>query len=737
MRKRERLGNGRAALVGLILLLPQFGAGSPAQESGEGGGTVEELVGELKRSTDRAEPAVVQKLSGLRTRAALDGLLEAYGLMSTTWMRREIVRALPQFDGVPDAELPALQKLMDVATQADEPELRVAAIDGLGQCRSQGKNFLALIVDSPADDSVRERAMVNHVSLATDEDRPWYIELYERKESEKDPKEKKTRKDRKKGDAEPEKKKVHSLNTIRFMAFEAVKRGMSADDLEKALGDKYPKIRAAALEQLEVLGSKNLLTLATDVFKGDGLAENRVLAAQVIARLEGAKAAPEFMKRAMNVDTPMSLRRGLAEILAGFRDPMVNRQLVNEIGKGRTHEKLFVLWAVRGIVDEKIDKAVQKLLQDKDPEVVVAACRTLAERKDATAVPALKKLVEKGKDRQIIRAALEAQAVLRTGELEWLDELILMSKDKDPEFRNLALEALGGTSDPKFLEPLVAALEDPDWSTRLAALEALEGMKSVNAITAIIARMPKEEGRMLQEFASTLWRLTGQPYQDNAEGWANWWKENGDKFVILTDAQLQRIKTGEDEWRLKQGTRIETKFFGIRIVSHKVIFIIDISGSMAESSQGEYKGRTDVPRIDIAKEELAKCISGLDPAAFFNVIIFSGDSARMVEGSLLAATEKNRNEAVEYVEKLGAFGGTNLYGALREAFADPDVDTIYVMSDGEPSVGDVVDPLMIREEVAAWNEHRGIVLNTIAIGGQFQILEWLAEDSGGTHVKFE
>jgi len=60
-----------------------------------------------------------------------------------------------------------------------------------------------------------------------------------------------------------------------------------------------------------------------------------------------------------------------------------------------------------------------------------------------------------------------------------------------------------------------------------------------------------------------------------------------------------------------------------------------------------------------------------------------------------------------------------------------------VMSDGEPSVGDVVDPLMIREHVKSWNEHRGIVLNTIAIGGQFQILEWLAEDSGGTHVKFE
>jgi len=726
-----------AALAGLTLLLPGPGARTASQEPAPGGGTAVEIVDKLKRETDLADPALIQKLAGMRSREALEGLLEVYGVMNTTWMRREIVRALPQFDGVADAELPALQRLMDVATQASEPELRVAALDGLGQCRGQGKNFLALIVDSPADDSVRERAMENHVSLASADDKAWYTKLYEPVEKPKEkPKERKSRKD-KKGEGEPEKKPVHSLNTIRFMAFGAIKAGMSSEDLQKALHDAYPKIRGAALEQLEVNGEKNMVELATDVFKGDDNADNRVLAAQALARLEGTKVAPEFLKRAMNVDTPMALRRGLAELLAGFKDPMVNRQLVNEIGKGRTHEKLFVLWAVRGIQDEKIDKALQKLLQDKDPEVVLAACRTIAERKDKTAVPALQKLVEKGKDRRILRASLDAQAVLRAGEPAWIDELVAMTKDEDPEFRNLALDALGSTNDVRYLGPLVAALDDPNWSTRLSALEALEHLRSKDAITAMIARMPKEEGRMMQEFAATLWRLTGQPFQDNVAGWTNWWKESGESFVILTEEQLRKVKSGEDEWRLKQATKVETKFFGIRIVSHKVIFIIDISGSMMEESLGEYGGKTGVTRIEIAKAELAKCIRGLDAAAFFNVIIFSGDSARMVEGSLLAANEKNRADAVEYVEKLGAFGGTNLYGALRDGFADPDVDTIFVMSDGEPSQGDVVDPLMIRENVAAWNEHRGIVINTIAIGGQFQILEWLAEDSGGMNVKFE
>ena len=35
------------------------------------------------------------------------------------------------------------------------------------------------------------------------------------------------------------------------------------------------------------------------------------------------------------------------------------------------------------------------------------------------------------------------------------------------------------------------------------------------------------------------------------------------------------------------------------------------------------------------------------------------------------------------------------------------------------------------------NAERDIEINSIAVGGSFQILEWLAEDSGGTHVRYD
>ena len=73
---------------------------------------------------------------------------------------------------------------------------------------------------------------------------------------------------------------------------------------------------------------------------------------------------------------------------------------------------------------------------------------------------------------------------------------------------------------------------------------------------------------------------------------------------------------------------------------------------------------------------------------------------------------------------------------MKAAFDDPDVDTIYVLSDGEPTAGGVTDPHGIREDVQFWNKHRGVEIHTIAVGGSLEVLEWLAADSGGTYVRY-
>ena len=746
---RFRIQTLFGALLALCALTAPLLFSAPRQEPKALGEA--ELIAKIKADTDRVDVKLIDQLADLKTRGALTGLIEAYPLMSTIFMKREILRRMPRFDGVADAEQPALQQLTDVATQSPDVELRTAAIDALGECPGKGKDFLVMIVESKADDATRERALDRHVKLSSKADHAWYKELWKPKPEKEEPKGKQgpkksdpKKKDPKGKDKDKDKaeeeggKKGVILNNMRATAFEQIAPEMSGDELIEGVKDPFYKIRILALNYLDSKGDKRAPDIAKELLdRLDQRPEVRVCAARIVARVLGPKCADDLMKKATSIDSPMELRRGLAEILVAMHDEGVTRELINSLGKGKAGEKLFTIWACKGMQDERVDKALVKLLQDKEGEVVVAAARMLAERKYKDAVPALQHLVGKGKDRDCMRAALEAMTSLRVGEKAWIDELVALSKGEDPEMRNLALAALGGTRDATYLPALIKALDDPNWSTRIAALEALENMRSKDAVTAIIARMAKEDGRVQNEFANTLWRLTGQNWQTNVEAWANWWEKSKDQFGFVSEEQLAKVRSGEEDWRLKQTTHVKNDFFGIKIISHKVIFIIDVSGSMADGLANEYQGKPGQSRIDVAKAELLKCVGGLDPAAFFNVITFSSGVDKWLDGGLAAASQKNRDDAKLYIEKVGIGGGTNLYDAVKLAFEDKDVDTIFVLSDGEPNQGEVSDPVMIREHVKAWNEHRGIVINTIQVAGQFEILDWLAEDSGGTHVKFE
>ena len=78
-------------------------------------------------------------------------------------------------------------------------------------------------------------------------------------------------------------------------------------------------------------------------------------------------------------------------------------------------------------------------------------------------------------------------------------------------------------------------------------------------------------------------------------------------------------------------------------------------------------------------------------------------------------------------------GPTNVHDALAAAFADQEIDTIFLLTDGRPSVGPIVDPSQLADEVERWNFSRSIRIHTIAIGAKSDFLARLAKDSGGQH----
>jgi Ca-activated chloride channel family protein len=107
--------------------------------------------------------------------------------------------------------------------------------------------------------------------------------------------------------------------------------------------------------------------------------------------------------------------------------------------------------------------------------------------------------------------------------------------------------------------------------------------------------------------------------------------------------------------------------------------VIDVSGSMAG------------PKLDQAKAAIAQALEALRPADRFRLVAFSTMVTNFRDG-FTAATPENVRAAREFVERLGANGGTNIRGALEavlgSAVAEERLPLILFLTDGLPTVGE-------------------------------------------------
>jgi uncharacterized protein YegL len=138
-------------------------------------------------------------------------------------------------------------------------------------------------------------------------------------------------------------------------------------------------------------------------------------------------------------------------------------------------------------------------------------------------------------------------------------------------------------------------------------------------------------------------------------------------------------------------------------------------------------------RLDEAKRQLVRVLGMLPGKAKVNVVTF-GTVAAAFRDTLQLLDEKLRLSAEIHSKGLVARGSTNVHDGLQRAFADPDVDTIFLLTDGAPSSGPIVEADALAKAVATWNLGRGVRIHTVALGGKSAFLERLARESGGEHT---
>lgn len=683
------------------------------------------LTAVLLEKKDDAAPELVRRLANLKNAEALDGLTRFYDALASLYMRRIALRGFALFSGVPELEPRALQKLTDIATLSFESELRETAVDELADA-SGGRAFLAAIVSSAADDAVRERALRHHVAGAQPADVEWYERIHGSEETKK--------KDKDKDKVEP-----LYAPPLKEIAFEGLAASRSVQQLVEATESKLVLVRRRALEELTARRASEAMECAERMYeRRQERPDTRLLAAELLLAERGPKFAERLFKDAKRGEVPQELAFGIADLLIALDDPGLRSQVVKNLGQGQPQEKRFHLRMAAKIPDPKVDKALLELSKDKDARVASDALRAMGVRGNPTFVPRLREALAESDDPAVLAAAIEALILVRGSDAGWRAELARLVAHPVEVVRNAAIEALGKSRDPAQLATLEGALAHPSWSTRLAAARALEELALPAAVGALCARIGREEGRVASEFADILWRMTAQPFRGDGAQWQRWWEAEGSTFRFPTQQELlarqreRELREDKQVSRSFRGVKVDSRFFGLRISSHHVAFVVDVSGSMEERLPGQVRAGKAPTRMELARKELSACLEALEAGTRFNILPFANNVTPWKE-SAVECSEETFAAATEFLDGLGALGGTNIHDGLRAAFDDPEVDTIFFLSDGEPSQGPVTDPAAIREVVRTWNEQRGVVIHTISIGDRFPLLEWLASDSGGLY----
>ena len=150
------------------------------------------------------------------------------------------------------------------------------------------------------------------------------------------------------------------------------------------------------------------------------------------------------------------------------------------------------------------------------------------------------------------------------------------------------------------------------------------------------------------------------------------------------------------------------------------------------------KGRVqpkDDTKIEFAKAELINCIVALNPKVKFNIISFES-SIHSWQKHLVPASSGNKQQAISWTTAMRPTGATNLGDAILLAFEDKEVDTIFVLSDGQPNQGKLPSADAILNEVRRINTARRIVIHTINFAGARDFMKKLAEENGGQFVDY-
>ncbi len=436
------------------------------------------------------------------------------------------------------------------------------------------------------------------------------------------------------------------------------------------------------------------------------------------------------------------------QVLADLPSAEARAPLLLPLTKGKPKEALPALLRAAGEGPwPEAKEAVREHLEHKKSDARLWAAWTAGRLQDSLAIPLLGELATRDKEVPVRVAAVDSLRLFGNG-------------------RRAEIELF-----------VVTALADEDMSVVATACRAAQEVRLAGTVPELI-RLLEEGGRLMQNAYPALRAITDMEYDDSASRWRGWWDRAAATWSMPSDedvAKRMALREAEDvDYRTKNA---ETTFAGVPTPSRSLIFVIDISGSMEEfvidREHFRKLGFTRFEKIEIVREEVRKAVQVLGPEVKFNILAFASEIFPWRK-KLAQSNSLNRRSALAFLNDLEPLGGarsaelasaglggaaaleagrTNTFGALCAALgvkpeeaATPrattpskgtealgaGVDTIFLLTDGIPSTGQLTDTDDILDAVTELNRFRGVVIHAIAIG-EFRksFMIRLARQNGG------
>lgn len=354
----------------------------------------------------------------------------------------------------------------------------------------------------------------------------------------------------------------------------------------------------------------------------------------------------------------------------------------------------------------------------------------LTEFSDSRATHAILDRLQTSPDWPIRAVSSLALSLSPQGDFNSVTQALLdrLKREKVPNVIVALMEGLRKRQDKRaeVVSALVDLLRSEHWQVVVTAAKYLEDIEDKAAVKPLIDALDRSDGRIRAELHRALVKLSGVQRSEDPEAWTSWWNEHGAAFL-------------EGRYVAPAGERAEPsrrgEFFGLPVHSRNVVFILDRSDSMREGlewalTDDDRAVLDQIPapgksKLDMARFQLKKALLRLPPKSRFN-ILFYNESARLFSDDMAVLDERTRKKAFEFVDAVQPSGGTDLHMALGTALAyarDADgvlrrdgVDTLYLLSDGLPSSGQVTSSERILSRLWTQNIINRMEIHTVYTG---------------------